>query len=181
MEGHNKLLAIVEGKPMIRRVVEAGLSSKVDETIVVLGWEEHKLREVLTDLPCRLVVNSEFEKGQSSSLKAGLMEVHSATRAMLVLPGDIAKIDSLSINKVVDSYMLNAGTIVVAAHNGKHGHPILLDRSLFGEIVQITEETYGLKAVVRKYEHEVRLVEVGTDNILRDVDTPDDLRRLTFL
>jgi molybdenum cofactor cytidylyltransferase len=181
MEGRNKLLAIVQGKPMIRRVVEAALSSKVDETIVVLGWQEHKLREVLTGLPCHLVVNSDFEKGQSSSLKAGLMEVHSETRAVLVLPGDVAKIDSLSINKVVNSYMLNAGMIVVAAHNGKHGHPILLDRSLFGEIAQITEETWGLKSVVRKYKHEVRLVEVGSDNVLRDVDTPNDLRCLTFL
>jgi len=181
MKGQNKLLATVQGKPMIRRVVEAALNSKVDEIIVVLGWEENKIREVLADLPCRLIVNSEFEKGQSSSLKAGLKEVGPETHAVLILPGDMAKIDPLSINKVVDSYILNDGTIIVAAHNGKHGHPILLDRELFGDIAQVTEATYGLKSVVKKHENEVRLVEVGTDNVLRDVDTPDDLEHVTSL
>jgi len=179
MEGQNKLLAIIQGKPIIRHVVEAALNSKVNETIVVLGWEETKVREVLADLHCRLIVNREFENGQSSSLKAGLKEIDQETRAVLILPGDMAKIDSLSINKVVDSYILNGGTIIVAAHNGKHGHPILLDRKLFGDMAQVTEETYGLKSIVKNHEDKVRLVEVDTDNVLRDVDTSDDLKHLT--
>jgi len=179
MEGHNKLLAEVQGKPMIRRVVEAALHSKVDKTIVVLGWDESRVRGVLADLPCRLIVNREFEKGQSSSLKAGLDEVDPETTAVLVLPGDIAKIDSRSIDKVVNSYILDGGTILVAAHKGRHGHPILIDRRLFKDIVQITEETHGLKSVIKMHENEIRLVEVDTDIILIDVDTPEDLHRLT--
>ena len=179
MEGQNKLLAIVRGKPMIRGVVEAALDSKIDETIVVLGWDENRVRELLADLPCRLIVNREFEKGQSSSLKAGFNEVAPETRAVLILPGDIAKIDSLSIDKVVNSYNLDGGTIVVAAHNGALGHPILIDRRLFGDIRQITEEGRGLKSLIKNHENEIRLVEVGSDNVLRDVDTPEDLHRLT--
>ncbi len=179
MEGRNKLLAEIEGKPMIRRVVEAALDSKVDETIVVLGWDESRVRQALTDLPCRLIVNREFEKGQSSSLKAGLNEVAPETKAVLILPGDMAKIDSQSIDKVVNAYILDGGTILVAAHNGRYGHPILIDKRLFNDITQITEETHGLKSVIKKHENEIRLVEVDTDIVLRDVDTPEDLQRLT--
>jgi len=179
MKGQNKLLARVQGSPIIRRVVEAALKSKVDEVIVILGWEENKVREALAELPCRLVTNRNYETGQSSSLKTGLNEIDSESRAVLILPGDIASIDTLSIDKVVDSYTLNNGLIVVAAHNGKHGHPILLDRKLFGEINQITENTAGLKSVVNKHKQEVREVEVGTDNVLRDVDTLEDLQNLT--
>ena len=176
MQGHNKLLEEIQGKPMIRRVVEAALDSKVDETIVVLGWDESRLREVLADLSCRLIVNREFDRGQSSSLKAGLDEVDPETKAVLVLPGDIAKIDFLSIDRVVNSYAADGGTILVAAHNGRHGHPILIDRKLFKEIAQITEETHGLKSLVKKYKNEIRLVEVDSDVVLRDVDTLEDLR-----
>jgi len=179
MKGRNKLLAVVQGRPIIRRVVEAALDSKVDETIVVVGWDENNVREVLGGLPCRLIVNREFEKGQSSSLKAGLDEVDPETRAVLVLPGDIAKIDSQSINKVVSSYISDGGIILVAAHNGRHGHPILIDRRLFRDIVQITEETHGLKSVIKNHQNEIRLVEVGTDNVLGDVDTPEDLQGLS--
>ncbi len=178
MKGPNKLLAVVRGKPIIRGVVEAAVNSKVDETIVVLGWDKNRVEEVLAGIPCRLIVNTEFEKGQSSSLKAGLNEVGPETRAVLVLPGDIAKIDSRSIDKVVNSYILNGGTILIAAHNGRHGHPILIDRSLFRDIAQITEEGHGLKSVIKNHEDEIRLIEVGTDTVLMDVDTPEDLHSL---
>lgn len=178
MHGRNKLLSKIDGKTMIRRVAETALSSKVDEVIVVLGYEANKVRAELADLPCRFVVNKEYERGQSSSVKAGLGEVSEATRAILVLPGDLAKIDPASIDSVVDEYLLRGGKIIVAAYKGKLGHPILLGRELFDEVRQIDEQTMGLKAVIKKHEGDVRLVETGSENVLRDVDTPEDLRAL---
>jgi molybdenum cofactor cytidylyltransferase len=176
MPGRNKLLERIHGRAMIRCVVDASLKSKVDEVIVVLGWEANLVREVLVDLPCHLVVNHEYEHGQSSSLKIGLREAGERSRAILVLPGDMALIDSRSIDAVIDVYNAEGGTLVIAAHDGKRGHPILLDRRLFPEIERITEESYGLKAVVKKHEPEIRLVETGNGNVLKDIDTPYDLR-----
>ena len=178
MRGKNKLLADVEGVPMIRRVVEAALQSKVDEVIVVLGWEAERVRQVLAGLPCNTILNLGFENGQSSSVRIGLKAVSEATRAVLVLPGDVASIDPRSINMVIDEYNAHKGLIVVAGHNGETGHPILFDHNLFHEIEQINEESYGLKSVVQHHGEEVRIVEVGTANVLRDIDTPDELKEL---
>jgi len=179
MLGRNKLLEKIRGRPMIRCVVEVVLKSKADEVIVVLGWEANLIQEVLADLSCHLVVNHEYEHGQSSSLKIGLREVDERSRAILVLPGDMALIDTRSINSVIDVYNAEGGTLVIAAHGGKHGHPILLDKRLFPEIERIEEESYGLKAVVKKHEPEIRLVETGTENVLKDIDTPYDLREIS--
>lgn len=178
MQGRNKLLAKMEGKPMVRRVVETALSSRVDEVIVVLGWEESKVREALSELPCRFVVNKNYEDGQSSSVKAGLNEVGEATRAILILPGDVARIDTRSINLVVDEYNRENRPIVVAAYQNKPGHPILLSRELFKEIQEIDEQSAGLKSVISNHVAEVRLVETNSENVLRDVDTPEDLKQL---
>jgi molybdenum cofactor cytidylyltransferase len=178
MRGKNKLLEHVNGTPMIRRVVQAALQSKIDEVIVVLGWEASRVREVLADLPCNFVLNKEFESGQSSSVKAGLKAVSNATSALLILPGDVARVDSRSINMVIDAYNETRSAIVVAGHSQEAGHPILFDKNLFHEIEQINEQTYGLKSVVKQHESEVRFVEVGTANVLRDIDTPDDLKEL---
>ena len=178
MRGRNKLLIKIEGKPMIRRVAETALKSKVDEVIVVLGWEAQKIREVLADLPCRFVLNKDYEHGQSSSVKAGLKEIGTTTRALLVLPGDVARIDTHSINAVLDAYNNGKAPIVVAAHKGRLGHPILLSKELFEETMQIDEQTFGLKSVVRRHQAEMRLVETDTENVLRDVDTPEDLKRV---
>ena len=178
MNGRNKLLIKVEGHPMIRGVVEAGLRSKADEVIVILGWEAEKIKKALEDLPCRFVVNKDYEKGQSSSVKAGLKEVGESTQAILVLPGDVAKIDTSSINLVIDEYARLKGSIIVAAHKSRPGHPILFDRELFNEVEQIDEQSFGLKSVVKKHEGTVRFVEAGSSNVLRDVDTPKDVKEL---
>ncbi len=178
MHGKNKLLAKVDGTEMIRRVVQAALESKVDEVIVVLGGEADKVQKVLTDLPCRLVVNKKYEEGQSSSVKVGLGEVSPMTRAVLVLPGDVAMIDFRSINVVIEEYEREKRSIIIAAHKGQAGHPILFDKHLFSEIEQIDEQTFGLKAVVKRHEAEVYLVETGSSNALKDVDTAEDLKEL---
>lgn len=178
MRGRNKLLAKIDGKPMIKRVVEAALNSKVDEVIVVLGWEAQKIHAILADSPCRLVLNKDYESGQSSSVKAGLKEVSNTTRAILVLPADVAKISARSINLIINAYNDKGNLIVVAAHRGQLGHPILLSKELFKEIEQINEQTFGLKFVVKKHSNEMRLVETGTETVLRDVDTPEDLKAI---
>jgi molybdenum cofactor cytidylyltransferase len=178
MRGRNKLLIEVHGTPMLRRVIQAALRSRVDEVIVVLGWQKDKVQKTITGLPCRHVVNKNYEAGQSSSVKVGLEEVGPMTRAVLILPGDIAMIDPKPINAVIEEYERGPHPIVVAAYNGRPGHPILFDRRLFEEISQIDEETFGLKAVVKRHEGDVSLVETGTQNVLKDVDTPKDLMQL---
>jgi molybdenum cofactor cytidylyltransferase len=178
MHGSNKLLAEIEGTPMIRRVVQAALQSKTDEVIVVLGWEEERIRAALAELPCRTVVNRKYEEGQSSSVKVGLAEVSPLTRAVLILPGDVAMVSALFINMVIERFDLGGCMIVVAAHGGRPGHPILFDKQLFPEIERINEETFGLKAVVKNHEQEVCLIETGSLDVLKDVDTPEDLTQL---
>jgi molybdenum cofactor cytidylyltransferase len=178
MHGNNKLLTKIQGIPMIRRVTQAALESKADEVIVVAGWEAEKIRAALEGLSCRLVVNPDYYIGQSSSVKAGLAEVKSSTNAVLVLPGDVAMIDARSIDTVIETYLRGEYKIVIAGHNGRAGHPILFDRELYPEIEHINEETLGLKAVVKKHEGEVCLVETGSQNTLKDVDTFEDLNEL---
>jgi len=176
MRGRNKLLVRIGGAPMIRRVVESALSSMVDEVIVVVGWEANKIRSALRSLPCRCVVNKDFRTGQSSSVKAGLRAVTDSAEAILVLPGDVALINAHSIDMVVKAYKNRKSAIVVAAHSGRSGHPILLSKELFNEIERIDEATLGLKSIVNRHQSEVQMVETGSENVLRDVDTPEDLK-----
>ena len=111
-------------------------------------------------------------------MKAGLRAIGNATRAILVLPADIAKIDTRSINLVIDEYNRTKAPLIIAAYKGNLGHPILLSKELFKEIEQIGEPTFGLKSLMKKHKSEMRLVETGRENVLRDVDTPEDLKEL---
>ena len=173
----NKLLEPINGQPLIRGVVSAASSSKADEVIIVLGYEAKKVRSVLKGLRCRLTVNREFGKGQSSSIKVGVRAASRQAKALLILPGDVALITSEAIDKVIYEYSRTGGLIVVASHKGIAGHPILFDRSLFPEVLRVREKSKGLKAVVYRHRNQVRLAEVGSDVVLYDFDTADDFRR----
>jgi molybdenum cofactor cytidylyltransferase len=97
--------------------------------------------------------------------------------AVMILPGDTALIKSNAIDAVIEGYTSSKRPVVVAAHRGKLGHPILLDRSLFGEIMKINEKTRGLKAVVNAHRDLTTSVEASSDEVLIDVDTKEDLHK----
>jgi molybdenum cofactor cytidylyltransferase len=173
----NKLLRRINGATLVEQVVDNAVRSNADETIVVLGYEAEKTREKLARLDCTLVVNDRYDIGQSESVKAGLSAVGKDSEAVMILPADVALIDALCINRVIDEYRSSGSRIVVASYQNQSGHPILLDRSLFPEISKIDEDTFGLKAVIDRHRSEIRYVDVNTVNVLIDIDTEDEFRR----
>ncbi len=173
----NKLLLKLDGETLIQHVVKTAKKSNADEVIVVLGHETEKVREQLVRLDCRLVVNESYVKGQSESVKVGLTVVASNAEAVMILPADVALVDEQSINSVIDEYRKSHSPIVIASHKHQSGHPILLDRALFQETSRIDENTFGLKAVINHHRSEVKYVEVGTENVLIDIDTREEFDR----
>ncbi|MBS7641420.1 MAG: nucleotidyltransferase family protein [Candidatus Bathyarchaeia archaeon] len=176
--GRNKLLEKIDGSTIIERVVKNALSSKADEVIVVLGFEAHKVLNVLKKFNCKFVFNEEFYSGQSSSVKVGVKAVVEYAEAVIILPGDMALITPKPINMIINEYYESRSPIIVASYQGRLGHPALFDRSLFNEILAISEETMGLKAIVRRYRDKIKRVEVNSIEVLVDIDTPEDLEKI---
>jgi molybdenum cofactor cytidylyltransferase len=170
----NKLLLRTNDETLVERVVSNATKSNADETIVVLGYEAEKIRDRLARFRCRTIVNDKFEKGQSESVKVGLSAVAKDPKAVMILPADVALVEASSINKVMDEYHSSESRIVIASYRHESGHPILLDRTLFPEISQIDEATLGLKAVIDRHRAEVKYVDVGTENVLIDIDTREE-------
>jgi len=170
----NKLLLKVNSETLIQHVVRAAKESSVDELVVVLGHEAAKIKEQLANFDCKLVTNENYVKGQSESVKVGLAAVSRNSEAMMILPADVALVDAASINKVVEEYRKSKSRIVIASHRQQSGHPILIGKTLFPEVAQIGEDTQGLKAVVESHRTEIKYAEVGTDNVLIDIDTREE-------
>lgn len=170
----NKLLLKLNGETLIRHVVKTATRSNADEVIVVLGYEAEKVKQKLLRLQCKLIMNENYLKGQSESVKVGMSAVSSRAEAVMVLPADVALVDEQSINTLIDEYRRSKSRIVIASHQHQRGHPILLHRTLFPEISEIGEDTLGLKAVINRHKAEVKYVEVGTDNVLIDIDTQEE-------
>lgn len=162
---------------MVGLTVENVLASKVEEVIVVLGFRAAEVAEKLpVDPRLKTVVNEAFDRGMSSSLKAGLKAAGRGCEAAVFILADQPLVDASVINRLVEAYGKTKTPIVVPAYKGKRGNPVLMARSLFGEVQTVTGDK-GAREVVERHTGEVVEVEVDTPTVLLDVDTADDLKK----
>lgn len=174
MGGPNKLLALFDDKPLVRRTAERALASKASGTIVVTGHQRERVRAALSGLDVTFADNPDFAEGLSSSLKAGIFRVaEDAAGAMIVL-GDMPGVSSADLDRLIDAFRKAEGRSVVrASHDGRRGNPVLLPRALFPAIAHLEGDT-GARHLVGAEGLDVVDVEIG-DGASIDVDTREAL------
>jgi molybdenum cofactor cytidylyltransferase len=175
----NKLLADIGGTPMVRRVVEAALASRARSVLVVVGHQSEEVRGALAGLDVTFVANADYAAGLSTSLKAGIAAVPETAAGALVLLGDMPGIRADHIDRLIAAFKA-AGTpeaIVVPVHGGRRGNPVLWPRARFAEIMQL-EGDAGARRLLAEHPGAVREVDLGTEAIFVDVDTPEALVKL---
>ncbi len=175
--GANKLTAEWQGKPIIRRAVEAALASHVSGVHVITGHDGEAVRRDLAGLDCTIVHNPNYSDGLSTSLRAGLKTVPGYDGAIVLL-GDMPEIAPALIDRMVAAFSPDDGrAIVVATRHGKRGNPVLWARRFFADMEQVTGDT-GAKHLIGENEDVVCEVEAESDAVLTDVDTPEELAAL---
>jgi molybdenum cofactor cytidylyltransferase len=179
MGGPNKLLAPVEGKPMVRRSVESVLASGAAPVIVVLGHQRERVAAALEGLEVRLVENPDFATGLSTSLKRGLAEVPSSADAALICLGDMPFVTPAELGRLAAAFNPTEGrAIVVPTRAGKRGNPVLFARRFFAEMKEVAGDS-GAKHLIGAYPEALAEVEMASDGVLTDIDTPESLARVT--
>ena len=122
--------------------------------------------------------NPDYAKGLSSSLKAGIGAVPDAADGALVLLGDMPQITAAHLDRLMAAFADDRGdAIIVPTHAGKRGNPVLWPRAYFAEMLQL-EGDAGAKRLLAAHAVRVREVDLGTDAIFADVDTPEALARV---
>jgi molybdenum cofactor cytidylyltransferase len=177
MGPENKLLAEVGGTAMVRRVVEAALASRAGPVLVVTGHRASDLRSTLAGLDVAIINNPDYAAGLSSSLKAGIRAVPVDSAGALVLLGDMPLIRGAHLDRLIGAFASEAPVIVVPTHAGKRGNPVLWPRAYFVEMLQL-EGDAGARRLLAAHADHVHEVDLGTEAIFADVDTPEALAEL---
>jgi molybdenum cofactor cytidylyltransferase len=172
MGGPNKLLADIGGKPMLRRVVEAALASRARPILVVTGHQAESVQAALAALDVTFVDNPDYAAGLSSSLRAGIGAVPGDCDGVLVLLGDMPRIRSAHLDRLIAAFAAEpAATIVLPTNAGRRGNPVLWPSDCFAEMLQLDGDA-GAKRLLAVHADRVREVDLGTDAIFADIDTP---------
>jgi molybdenum cofactor cytidylyltransferase len=175
--GGGKLLADFEGRPLIEHALITLREAPVGETVVVVGPDAEKLREVCGPFGARLVENPDWEQGQSTSVKSGLRAMGLLTRAALVLLGDQPLVGTEVVVRLVAAFEGGA-KVAVATYGGKRRNPALFSREVWPLLLEELSGDEGARRFMRC--HPDLVVEVPCDEVgsPADVDTREDLRRL---
>jgi 4-nitrophenyl phosphatase len=171
--GQPKQLLSVGDKTMIQHVVDIVLDSSLEQVIVVLGCGADEIKASIAGRPVQVVVNERWKSGLSSSVRAGLSAVKPEVRAAIFVLADQPDITTEVIVELVERYRKTRAPIVVPTHQGQRGNPVLFDRCLFAELMEVKGDQGG-RQLIAKHGDELEEVEVGTEAILADIDTADD-------
>jgi molybdenum cofactor cytidylyltransferase len=173
----NKLLIAIDGKPMVRHAVEAALATAARPIVVVTGHERERVEAALAGLPVTFVHNPDYVGGLSTSLKHGLAALP-AVDGVLVCLGDMPRVTAAELDRLLDAFNPVEGrAIVVPTRRGKRGNPVLWARRFFAEMQEVAGDV-GARHLIGAYPEAVAEVEMESDGVLTDIDTPQALARL---
>ena len=179
MGARNKLLAPVDGRPMVAHVAAHVRASRAEAMVAVVGHEAEAVRAALAPFGAMTVVdNPDYAAGLSTSLKAGIAALPDDMDAALVCLGDMPRVRTATLDTLIAALSPDDDRLICApTFQGKRGNPVLWHRRFFPDLMAIAGDK-GAKELIDR--HGDTLVEVAVDDpgILLDVDTEAALERL---
>jgi molybdenum cofactor cytidylyltransferase len=175
--GFLKQTANIKGKSLLELVLDKVRKFPFHEIIIVLGYKHEEVMKTLKLEYEKVVINEEYEKGMSSSLKKGVLNISKDSEAFAIFLADMPLIKEESIEKVINEFNERSCLIVAPIFNKVIGHPVIFHRNLIPEIINL-EGDIGAKKVIEKYKDEACFIEIDDEGVLIDIDAPKDLEEV---
>ncbi|NHN49099.1 nucleotidyltransferase family protein [Halostella sp. JP-L12] len=177
-EGGNKLLAEVDGVPIVERATRTLRESTVDDVAVVVGHEASAVTDALAGVDASVLRNENYDEGQSTSVRIGVeLAEQEGWDAVVFMLGDMPFVSPSTVDAVRDAYEAGDGTIVAPAYEGKRGNPVLFGQPHFDDLAAVTGDRGGRRLIEES--PDAALVETDDPGVTRDVDYEADLTAYT--
>ena len=144
----------------------------IDKTIVVVGYCAAEILNFLEGKPVEWVINEDYQTGMASSLRKGISALGDETDACLIGLGDTPLLNRATIASIIKAYKNYQNKIVVPFYKGKKGHPILITKDFFPELLAVQGDI-GARTVLKNHWEEVLRLDVEDAGVIIDLDTPE--------
>jgi molybdenum cofactor cytidylyltransferase len=174
--GTAKMLLPFGDSTIIESVIRSVLSSEVEEMLVITGARREEIELTISHLPAKTVFNPGYTSGMLSSVQCGFENAGANADAAVIVLGDQPSLLPATIDHLIHAHRQTKKGIVLPVYLDRRGHPILIDMKYSKEIRHLNPHV-GLRELIRNHAEDIFEVEVGTDSILQDIDTPRDYER----
>jgi molybdenum cofactor cytidylyltransferase len=177
--GEHKLLALLRGAPLVRLSVSAAIDAGIGAVVVVTGAEARRVERALAGLDVRIVHEPGYADGMATSLRRGVRAVSADNDAIAIALGDQPLVRPEAYRRLVHVWQDSGAHIVVPRYAGHDGpaHPVLFAAAVFDELRALSGDS-GAREVIVREPSRVATASLEWNGPI-DVDTPEDLIRLT--
>jgi molybdenum cofactor cytidylyltransferase len=181
--GRPKLLLPLGGRSVLEIVIAAVRRAAVGPILVVVGPHAPQLGPLAEAAGARVLTLTEESSGMRVTIEQGLrwLEDHfhprMTDRVLLVL-ADYPTLDAGVIRRLVQARKsTEEHSIVMPTYQGRRGHPVLFDWGHVASIRAFPPDS-GINVYLREKRRETLELPMDSEEILRDMDTPEDYKQL---
>jgi len=172
--GKLKLTLPLGNKKLIEWVLQAAKLTPLDKYFLVVRPEDKDIIKIGKAWGAEIVLNPDFRKGMSTSIKKALLKINTQeAEGFFLILGDQPLITSKIINKLIKSFSPGKEEIVVPYFKDKRGNPVLFDIYWKDELMAVTGDVGG-RVLIKAHPEKVKRVNISDETILFDIDQEKD-------
>jgi molybdenum cofactor cytidylyltransferase len=178
-----KQLANLDGETMLGHVLTQAINSKLDNIILVLGYEKDNIIKELGELTSHekvtVIENQNYKSGMSTSIQVGLTAAIDQADAIMIILADQPCVTTEFMDNLLDRYKYSNARlgipIIVTSTSKRHGHPVIFSQQLFPELQSITGD-HGAHDIVKKNLMYAKLLRLSDGKSQFQINNPNDLK-----
>jgi molybdenum cofactor cytidylyltransferase len=174
--GSPKALLPYQGRPFLEHLLEIISRPEIGVRRVVLGADAESIAKAVPLKANEMIINSQWEEGQLSSIQAAVRKLPAGTDGMLVFLIDHPLISAALVGELIAQFYKSKKPIVLPVYEGRRGHPVIFSASLYPELLRAPLET-GARAVVWAHADEVEEVPTNEEGCVLNLNDPETLNR----
>jgi molybdenum cofactor cytidylyltransferase len=171
--GQSKPLLDWGGRTVLEQIIGQLHAGGVHDVQVITGAQAEAVAAAATRAGAVAVHNPDYAEGEMlSSLQTGLRLLRDTPAcAALVTLGDQPMLRAMNVRRIMQQYAEGGAGIVAPSYDMRRGHPILIDRRYWDELLALPAGS-APRDVINRYAHDTAYIETD-DSVLGDIDTPD--------
>lgn len=180
--GAFKPLLPIGDKTAIGMISSAMRKAGVQNMIGVSGYQREQLNSIFTSEGIVEAYNPNYDQGMFSSIKAGIAKAMSACtdgigapempEGFFLMPVDCPLVPPEVFALILEKHREEPDAFIVPCYHGKKGHPLFIPKRYAEEILSY-EDGGGLKAITNRHEDRLIRIEVDSEAVVLDMDTPE--------
>jgi CTP:molybdopterin cytidylyltransferase MocA len=174
--GSPKALLAYQGRPFLEHLLDVTALPEIGVRRVVLGAEAEPIAKAVHLKPDEIVINEDWEKGQLSSIQAGLRCLPAGTDGMLLCLIDHPLISKELVQELIEQFYKTKKLVVLPVYEGRRGHPVIFSAALYDELLHAPLET-GARAVVWAHASDVESVRTNEEGCVLNLNDPETLQK----